>query len=112
MQWVVVIKIYFVEKAEGGYISTMIQIIITGVSLWRFEERSCVYVSVTGYSKFYFTKVLWVWSLKLHSDSRVANLSQLSKDRGRGRERECMPVCLYMFVNRPNTKCLHKKELL
>ena len=26
MQWVVVIKIYFVEKAEGGYISTMIQI--------------------------------------------------------------------------------------
>ena len=29
MQWVVVIKIYFVEKAEGGYISTMIQIIIT-----------------------------------------------------------------------------------
>ena len=29
MQWVVVIKIYFVEKAKGGYISTMIQIIIT-----------------------------------------------------------------------------------
>ena len=29
MQWVVVIRIYFVEKAEGGYISTMIQIIIT-----------------------------------------------------------------------------------
>ena len=28
MQWLVVIEIYFVEKAEGGYISTMIQIII------------------------------------------------------------------------------------
>ena len=29
MQWVVVIDIYFVEKAERGYVSTMIQIIIT-----------------------------------------------------------------------------------
>ena len=70
----------------------------TGVSLWHFEERLSVYISMTGYSKFYFTKALWVWPLKVHSDSQVANLSQLCK------ERECMPVCLYVCVNRPNLK--------